>query len=130
MWVEVGGVELHQAHSQGEEGGAVSLRLPAVVQSLQQEHPHLHQGSIQQPSIFSNIFLYTRNTTNSGNQVCGSGSKFAWIRNTFGSWIRIRINRIRIHIKAKIQRLKIEPWRAVDAHNGGLEDENRALEGL
>ncbi len=34
MWVEVGGVELHQAHGQGEEGGAVSLRLPAVVQRL------------------------------------------------------------------------------------------------
>ena len=50
MWVEVGGVELHQAHSQGEQGGAVSLRLPAVVQRLQQEHPHLHQGSLQQPA--------------------------------------------------------------------------------
>jgi hypothetical protein len=50
MWVEVGGVELHQAHSQGEEGGAVSLRLPAVVQRLQQEHTHLHQSRLQQPA--------------------------------------------------------------------------------
>jgi hypothetical protein len=26
--------------------------------------------------------------------------------------------------------LKIEPWRAVNAHNGGLEAQNGALEGL
>ena len=57
MWVEVGGVELHQAHSQGEEGGAVSLRLPAVVQRLQQEHPNLPQGR-----IFSIISPYTHQT--------------------------------------------------------------------
>jgi hypothetical protein len=51
-----------------------------------------------------------------------------------GSWIRIRItveswSWIRILIKVKIKNL----WRlkmAVDAHNGGLEAQNRALEGL
>jgi hypothetical protein len=51
----------------------------------------------------------------------------------FGSWIRIRIrvrakSWIRIHIKVLIQelyRLEVESsWRAVDAHNGGMEAEN------
>jgi hypothetical protein len=31
----------------------------------------------------------------------------------FGSWIGIRIVKIQ-----KLERLKIEPWRAVDTHNG------------
>jgi hypothetical protein len=36
-------------------------------------------------------------------------------------------SRIRIRIKVKIQelrRLKMEPWRAVDAHNGDMETQN------
>jgi hypothetical protein len=70
MRVEVGGVELHQAHSQGEEGGAVSLRLPAVVQRLQQEHPHLHQASLQEPSIFIKYPL-TRATPIPKNRFAG-----------------------------------------------------------
>jgi hypothetical protein len=51
----------------------------------------------------------------------------------FGSWIHIRIgvkSWIRIRIKVKIQellRLKKEPWRAVDAQNGGAEAQNGAL---
>jgi hypothetical protein len=57
------------------------------------------------------------------------------IRNIFGSWIHIQISnrekswtRIRIKFKIlKIYRHKIEPWRAVDAHNGGLEAQNEAL---
>jgi hypothetical protein len=60
------------------------------------------------------------------------------IRNIFGSqiWIRIRIrvkNRIQIRITVEIQelwRLNMEPWRAVDAHNGGVEAQNGALEDL
>jgi hypothetical protein len=50
--------------------------------------------------------------------------------------ISIRVKsciRIRIGTKVKVQklkRLKIELWRAVDAHNGGLEAQNEALEGL
>jgi hypothetical protein len=38
--------------------------------------------------------------------------------------------RIRIRIKGKIQdfsRIKMEPWRAVDAHNGCVEAQNRGL---
>jgi hypothetical protein len=67
-------------------------------------------------------------------QCCVSGS--AWIGFVLGSRIRITFkvksrmvpirirvkSRIRIRLKAKIQdlrRLKREPWRAVDAHNGG-----------
>jgi hypothetical protein len=53
----------------------------------------------------------------------------------FGSWmIRIRItvkSYIRIRIKVKIQkrwRLKIEPWRTVDALNGGLKAQTGALD--
>jgi len=30
----------------------------------------------------------------------------------------------------KLSRLKMEPWRAVDAQNEGLEAQNRGLEGL
>ncbi len=44
------------------------------------------------------------------------------------SWIRIRN-----HIKGKIQkllRLKIEPWKAADAPNGGLGAQNGTLEGV
>jgi len=54
-------------------------------------------------------------------QYCGSGT--AWFNFILGSLIRIRIKvkrRIRIRIKIKIQelwRLKMGPWRAVDAHN-------------
>jgi hypothetical protein len=43
------------------------------------------------------------------------------------------ISCIRICIQVKIQkfyRLKIELWRAVDVHNGGLEVQNGALEVL
>jgi hypothetical protein len=63
----------------------------------------------------------------SQTQMLGFGSGSAWIRIVFGSWIRIRIrvkSWIRIHINIKIQellRLKMKPWRAVDAQNGGLE---------
>ncbi len=51
-----------------------------------------------------------------------------------GSWIRIWIrtrakNWIRIH-NFKLQELKMEPWRAVNAHNGGVEALNGAVEGL
>ncbi len=54
----------------------------------------------------------------------------AWIRVIVGSWIRIRIlillkSWIRIRIKDNM-----EPWRAVDAQNGDLEGQNRAVEGL
>jgi hypothetical protein len=44
------------------------------------------------------------------------------------SWIRIRIG-----MKVKVQKLsryRIEPWRAVYAHNGDLEAQNGELEGL
>ncbi len=41
----------------------------------------------------------------------------------FGSWILIRI-------EVKIQKLKMETWRAVAAHNEGLEAQNGPLEGL
>jgi hypothetical protein len=44
------------------------------------------------------------------------------------SWIRIRI-RIKDRIQ-KLKRLKIEPWRAVDAHKRGLEARNGALDGI
>ncbi len=41
------------------------------------------------------------------------------------SQVRIKIkSRIRIRIKVEIQelwRLKMEPWRAVEAHNGGVD---------
>jgi hypothetical protein len=30
----------------------------------------------------------------------------------------------------KLERLKIDPWRAMDAHNEDLETQNGALEGL
>jgi hypothetical protein len=46
------------------------------------------------------------------------------------SWIR---NRIHIEVKTRDLerlRLKMEPWRAVNAHNGGVEAHNSALEGL
>jgi hypothetical protein len=64
------------------------------------------------------------------------GCKSTWIRIIFGSWIRIRIgvkSRMRIRIKVKILKqygFKIEPWRAMNAHNGVLEAENGALEDL
>jgi hypothetical protein len=61
----------------------------------------------------------------------------------FGNWIWIRIHicirmksliRIRISaLKSKFRsssRLKIKPWRAVDAQNGGVEARNGGLEGL
>jgi hypothetical protein len=54
----------------------------------------------------------------------------------FGSWIRIRLRMkswipIRIKVKIqKLQRLKKEPWRVVDAHNEGMVAINGALEGL
>ncbi len=46
--------------------------------------------------------------------------------------IRIRVKKwIRIRIKSrKSERLKKEPWRAVEAHNGGLETQNGVLDGL
>ncbi len=56
-----------------------------------------------------------------------TSKRLRWIRIILGSWIRIRIrvkSWIRMHIKVKnqkIQWLKIEPWRTVNAHNGGLE---------
>jgi hypothetical protein len=46
----------------------------------------------------------------------------------FESWIRIRI-RTKVKLK-KLKRPKIEPLRAVDAHNGGLEAQTGAREGL
>ncbi len=56
----------------------------------------------------------------------------------FGSWIWIKIrfwvkSLIRIRSKVKIQelsKLKLEPWMAVDAQNGGVETQNGGLEGL
>jgi hypothetical protein len=53
------------------------------------------------------------------------------IRIIFGSWIRICIRirvkrwiwtqiRIKVTIQ-KLERLNVEPWRAVDTHTGGLE---------
>jgi hypothetical protein len=45
------------------------------------------------------------------------------IRTILGSWIRIRI-KVKVRITLKIQewyRLKMEPWRAVDADNAGVE---------
>ncbi len=52
----------------------------------------------------------------------------------FGRWIRIRVKvksciRIRIKVK-KLQKLKLEPWRPVNAHNEGLEAQNEVMEGL
>jgi hypothetical protein len=41
----------------------------------------------------------------------------------FGSWILIRI-------EVKIQKLKMETWRAVDACNGSPEAQNGSLENL
>ncbi len=38
-----------------------------------------------------------------------------------------------IHIKVKVQgleKLQIEPWKAEDAHNGGMEAQNGAVEVL
>jgi hypothetical protein len=46
----------------------------------------------------------------------------------FGTWILIRI-RVKSWIRNRI-REALEPWRAVDAHNGGLAAQNVALEGL
>jgi hypothetical protein len=34
------------------------------------------------------------------------------------------------HQSQELLRLKIEPWRAKDAHNGGVEVQNGAMEGL
>jgi hypothetical protein len=42
------------------------------------------------------------------------------------SWIRIRI---KVKFK-KLYRLNMEPWRAVDAYNGGMEAKNGAVESL
>jgi hypothetical protein len=48
------------------------------------------------------------------------------IRINLGYWIRIRIS-----VKfQELYKLKMEPSRAVDAHNGGVEVQNKALEGL
>jgi hypothetical protein len=41
-------------------------------------------------------------------------------------WIRICI---KVKIK-KLERLKMKPWGAVDAHKGGVEAHNIALKGL
>jgi hypothetical protein len=38
--------------------------------------------------------------------------------------------RIRVKVKTQEQRLKMEPWRAVDAHNGDVVAQNISLEGL
>ncbi len=54
------------------------------------------------------------------------------IRIIWGSWIRTRIrvkSWIRIRTKVKIQEL-LRPNEAADAHNGGVEAQNGALEGL
>ncbi len=46
-------------------------------------------------------------------------------------WIRIRVkSRIRIGQIQKMWMLRIEPWRAVDASNGGLQAQNGAEENL
>jgi hypothetical protein len=65
-----------------------------------------------------------------GGGVCVFGAGFRiriQIPIVFGSWIRI-CNRVKSWIRIRIefetrelQRLKIEPWMAVDAHNGGME---------
>jgi hypothetical protein len=56
----------------------------------------------------------------------------------FGRWIRIRL-RVKswildLHIvpgkNSGLLRLKMQAWRATDAHNGGVEVQNGALEGL
>jgi hypothetical protein len=84
------------------------------------------------------------------NQGFGSG----WIRIVFGSRIRITVKRwIRIHITLKslirvrstvkswiwlrvkvkiheLSKLKMKPWRAVEAQNRGVEAQNGDLEGL
>jgi hypothetical protein len=70
----------------------------------------------------------------SNREGCTAGLRIR-IRIIHGSGIRIRIrvkSWIRIRNKVKIQkllRLIIQPWRAVDAHNRGLETLNGALEG-
>jgi hypothetical protein len=46
----------------------------------------------------------------------GCGSESAWIRNKVKIW--------------ELQRLTMEPWRAVGSHSGGVEAQNGALEGL
>ncbi len=57
------------------------------------------------------------------NRRQGFGSRYAWIRIVFESWIWILIrvkSWIRIRIKVKIQelsRLKMVSWRAVNAQN-------------
>jgi hypothetical protein len=65
----------------------------------------------------------------------GSGSAL-FFKAEYGSGIRIRVKtwiRIQICIEINIQklyRLKTEPSRAVDTHNGGVEAHNGALESL
>jgi hypothetical protein len=66
---------------------------------------------------------------------CGSG--FAWIRIIFGKLIHPHYCTVKARsgfaLKSKfteLNRLKMEPWRAVDAHNGGVEAQFGAVEGL
>jgi hypothetical protein len=69
-------------------------------------------------------------------QVCGSGS--AWIAIILGSRIRIRI-RVKTGSEPDLHSsqtsgaaimAKIEPWRALDAHNGGVKAQNGSVEAL
>jgi hypothetical protein len=78
------------------------------------------------------------NGISTGVKTCGPETGFVWIRIILGRRIRIHIilgRLILIRIKVKIGavkaqngdmdmdvwRFKIEPWRAVDARNGGVE---------
>jgi hypothetical protein len=75
-------------------------------------------------------FSHKEETRVAGLDPEGSGR----IRVIFESWIRIRISvkswiRIRIKVKGQSESLEAQN-RAKDAHNGGLEDQNGALEGL
>jgi hypothetical protein len=84
------------------------------------------------------VFLSTVHTvrTRYRTKLMRIGYRSACIRIIFENLIRIRIRIkgwMRIRIKVKIQKqhgFKIEPWRAMYAHNGDLEAENGSLEDL
>jgi hypothetical protein len=75
------------------------------------------------PEVRQSSFALLGDLTKVSILLLSSGS--AWIRIILGSWIRISIRAkswIRVLIQVNIQelyRLKMEPWRAVDAHNRG-----------
>jgi hypothetical protein len=71
---------------------------------------------------------YTVQYTTTPFQCCGSES--TWNCIILGSQIRkLDPDPHQSQIK-ELWRLKMEPWRAVDAHNGGLEAQNRVVDGL